>query len=50
MKVGELMSDLTRYSLMLPRDLKAKLQAKADSMGLTLSAYIRLLLTAELKK
>lgn len=44
------MNDFTRYSLMLPKDLKAKLQAKADSLGLMLSAYIRLLLMAELKK
>ena len=44
------MSDLKRYTFMMPEELKSKLQVKADSMGLTLSAYIRLILTAELKK
>lgn len=44
------MSDLKRYTFMMPEELKAKLQVKAESMGLTLSAYIRLILTAETKK
>lgn len=44
------MSDLTRLNVMIPNDLKEKLTKKAESMGLTLSSLVRLVLTAESKK
>jgi antitoxin component of RelBE/YafQ-DinJ toxin-antitoxin module len=45
-----LMSELKRFTFMIPDELKEQLKLKADSMGLTLSAYLRLILTAEVKK
>lgn len=44
------MSDLTRLNVMIPENLKRQLTEKADSMGLTLSSLVRLVLTAESKK
>lgn len=35
---------------MIPKELKKELEEKANETGLTLSAYIRLVLTAENKK
>lgn len=44
------MSDLTRLNVMIPKDLKQKLEAIAEDKGLNLSSLVRLVLTAESKK
>ena len=44
------MSDLTRLNVMIPKDLKQKLEAMAEDRGLNLSSLVRLILTAESKK
>lgn len=44
------MSDLTRLNVMIPKDLKQKLEAIAEDKGLNLSSLVRLILTAESKK
>lgn len=44
------MTDLKRYSFMIPVELKAKLEKKAAENGQTLSAYLRLILAADVKK
>lgn len=45
-----IMSDLTRLNVMIPKELKAKLEAMAEDKGLNLSSLVRLVLTAESKK
>lgn len=44
------MSDLTRLNVMIPKELKAKLETMAEEKGLNLSSLVRLVLTAESKK
>lgn len=44
------MTNLKRYSFMIPVDLKAELEEKASENGQTLSAYLRLILAADVKK
>lgn len=43
------MEDLKRYSFMMPVELKKQLEQKAADNGQTLSAYLRLILTANVK-
>ena len=44
------MSDLTRLNVMIPKELKSKLESMAEDKGLNLSSFVRLILTAESKK
>lgn len=40
----------TRLTLKIPTELKQEIQEKAKGLNLSLSAYVRLILTQDLKK
>lgn len=40
----------TRLTLKIPTELKQEVQEKAKDLNLSLSAYVRLILTQDLKK
>jgi len=39
-----------RVSLLMPKDLKAEVEKKAKNMGLSFSAYIRVVLIKDIRK
>lgn len=44
------MNDLKRLNVMIPAELKVKLEQMADDKGVNLSSLVRMILTAESKK
>lgn len=44
------MNDLKRLNVMIPAELKVKLEQMAEDKGVNLSSLVRMILTAESKK
>ncbi len=40
----------TRISMIMPKELKEQVEAKAKELGLSFSAYVRMVLIKEVKK
>lgn len=40
----------TRISMIIPKELKEQVEAKAKDLGLSFSAYVRMILIKEVKK
>ncbi|HEY4543764.1 CopG family antitoxin [Vagococcus lutrae] len=40
----------TRISMMMPKELKEQVEMKAKELGLSFSAYVRMILIKEIKK